>query len=130
MRYLLVILTLLIQAPAAAQEGPCTGPWQSKAQVARGIRCVWERFDAGPVRKALEVARCESGLDPHADGGASEGLYQHIKTYWPSRFAHYIMRHPRRSSWGLSASIWSGRSQAIVTALMTRRGGWGPWSCA
>jgi hypothetical protein len=128
---LALVLTLQAQ-PALAQDGPCTGRWNTHRQVRQGIECVWDRFDPGygGAAKAIDVASCESGLNPEADGGASEGLFQHMQQYWPTRFTHYIERHTLRSTWGLSPSIWSGRSQAVVTALMVRRGGWGPWTCA
>ena len=124
----------LIQAAEQekAPQGPCADfDWNGgTAEMRRAIRCVWRRFDAGSAAKAISVAECESGLDPHADGGSSEGLYQHMKQYWPGRFDRFITRNDLRSTWGLSPSIWSGRTQAIVTALMVRRSSWQPWSCA
>ena len=123
----------LLQAPAQATEGgPCQGRWHTQAQNARGIRCVWHRFDPGygGTPKALDVARCESGLNPRAYGNGNGGLFQHRLSLWPGRFHNFIERHPLRDSWGLSASVYSGRTNAIVTALMVRRSSWSAWSCA
>jgi hypothetical protein len=118
----------------ANRGGPCDEiRWKrGTEEVIRLIRCVWRRFEPGHggVRTALAVARCESGLNPEADGGSSEGLFQHQARYWPGRYDRLIASHDLRSSWGLSPSIWNGRTQAIVTALMVRRAGWSAWSCA
>jgi hypothetical protein len=84
----------------------------------------------GGVDKALDVARCESGLNPDAYGSGNAGLFQHKVRYWPGRYHHFIERNRLRRTWGLSESVYSGRTNAIVTALMVRRAGWGPWSCA
>ena len=119
----------------ANRGGPCDEiRWrQGQHEVRLLIECVWERFHPGygGAEKALEVARCESGLNPDNDGGSCEGLFQHQQRLWPGRFEVFITDHPLRDSWGLSPSIWNGRTQAIVTALMVRRSGWVPaWSCA
>lgn len=82
------------------------------------------------MEKALDVARCESGLNPDAYGNGNAGLFQHNLRYWSGRYERFIEGNKLRSTWGLSASAYSGRTNAIVTALMVRRGGWGPWSCA
>lgn len=134
----LILLFWACQPEAGAvqppqRSGPCRGYDPTRqGQVGALIRCSWERFDpghGGPA-KALSVARCESALDPWADGGSVAGLFQHQHRYWPGRYATLVRAFPLRRSWGLSPSIWSARTQAIVSAIMVRRGGWGPWTCA
>ena len=126
-----IALTLGIPITAHATEsGPCAGHWQTQHQVKQGIRCVFARWETeGGIRKALDVARCESGFRPDAVGGDNWGLFQHRASLWDSRFTRYIERNTRRSSWGLSPSAFSGRTNAIVTALYVRAHSWSAWSC-
>ncbi len=123
---------LQLREPIVA--GPCAAiPWElSKHQVVRLIRCVWRRFDPGEggVHKALDVARCESGLDPDATGGINQGLWQFNVRYWPGRYDLLIASHDRRSRWGLPDTPYDARTATIVAALTVRRGSWLPWSCA
>ena len=81
------------------------------------------------MSKALDVARCESGLNPDATGGPNQGLWQFNVNYWPQRYANLIADHDLRSTWGLRDSPYSARTSSIVAALTVRRGGWGIWAC-
>ena len=85
--------------------------------------------------KALAVADCESGLYPKAvsASGTYRGLFQHSINYWAGRVAWY------RSTWGAAhpklqikaaAPVLHPRPNALVSMLMVRIGGYGPWSCA
>ena len=135
MRWLvpMFLAAIMIPLPAKAAEGPCTGyEWKRPPEVARMIRCVWPRFHVrhGGPRKALSVGRCESGLRWDAYGNGNGGVFQHRLVYWPSRYRYYIERNRLRRSWGLPGSVYSARTNVIVTALMVRRGGWGSWACA
>ena len=118
-------------AQAQDKDGPCTGRWVTPKEVVAGIACVWDRFDPGygGVSKALDVARCESGLNPDATGGPNQGLWQFNVNYWPKRYANLIADHDLRSTWGLRDTPYSGRTSSIVAALTVRRGGWGIWAC-
>jgi hypothetical protein len=127
--------TTLLSPPANAhhKSGPCAIHWQRPyyehhdiRPVKRLIRCAVRHWPViGGVRKALDVARCESGYRPDADGGSSEGVYQHVNTYWPGRAERFL-----RDRWHIGHSIWNARAQVIVTVRMVRSGGWSPWSCA
>jgi hypothetical protein len=123
-----------MQQVQARPEGPCTGyGWQtSTQQTRRMIRCVWERFNVGRggPRTAIRVGSCESGLRWWAVNWPYVGLYQHTSLYWDGRFSRFIRQNPLRRTWHLSDSPFNGRTQAIVTGLMVRAGGWSPWSCA
>lgn len=123
-------------ATAHHRPGPCSIHWSLKPHAAhaedirdavrRLIRCAVRRWPVpGGARKALAVARCESGLWPWADGGESEGVFQHLRWYWPARYALYTK--PR---WELGDSVFNARANVIVSIRMAHRGGWGPWSCA
>lgn len=125
-------IVAFLPARAGASEGPCTGDWSSDRQVARGIRCVWDRFHPGHggTPAALRVARCESGLEPNAYYLGNGGLFQHKVRLWPERYRTLVLAFPSRRAWGLGSSVYDGRTNAIVTALFVRRyGGWGAWSC-
>jgi len=102
----------------------CDYDWQkSTYQLKRLIRCAARRWDvSGGGRKALSVARCESGFDPDAyNPGGYAGVYQQATRYWPTRARTYGFR---------DYSVYNGRANVIVSVRMAHRGGWGPWSCA
>jgi hypothetical protein len=101
----------------------CDYRWRDGArQVKKTIRCAARRWDVpGGPRKALSVARCESGFDPHAYGSGNAGVFQQALPYWPGRATQYGL--PGRSAY-------NGRANVIVSIRMAHAGGWGPWSCA
>jgi hypothetical protein len=129
-----VLIPTAAPAVHARPEGPCRGyEWQTSThQTRRMIRCVWNRFNVGhggpPM--AIRVGSCESGLRWWATRWPYVGLYQHSSLYWDGRFSRFVRQNPLRRTWHLSDSPFNGRTQAIVTGLMVRAGGWSPWSCA
>ena len=102
----------------------CHFDWRDGArQVKKLIRCAAARWDSpGGRRKALSVARCESGFNPRAfNSGGYAGVYQHAVRYWPGR----------ADRWGFpDRSVFNGRANIIVSIRMARAVGWSPWSCA
>ncbi len=120
-----VFPALLASAPAATsaerQTGPCSlsrGADETVRQLAkRHIRCAVDEF--GPVpggaRRAICIARRESGLIPTARSATSQylGLYQHAAAYWPDRYEAWT-----EPGWGLPTSALRGRTNAIVTIRM------------
>jgi hypothetical protein len=125
------VLLSAAATPASARRrvGPCDlrrGPTETLAAHERElIHCAtnhWSVF--GGYRKALCIAKRESGLDPKAVSadGKYLGLYQHAKRYWPDRYATYTKRR-----WELNESALVGRTNAIVTIRMVHDGGWRPW---
>jgi Transglycosylase SLT domain len=72
--------------------------------------------------QAVEVARCESGLNPGAvsPGGGNVGLFQinRVHTSWVNQLGYswYQMYQPYQNA-QIAAELWSQQ-------------GWGPWSCA
>ncbi|HXF73699.1 MAG TPA: hypothetical protein VNO79_13955 [Actinomycetota bacterium] len=134
------VALLAMAAPAGAhhREGPCDIHWRDggseeiRRDVRRLILCAWDRFRPGHggPRRALEVARCESGFWPWAVGGSNLGVFQHQARYWPRRFELLVERNPLRASWELSPSALDARTNVIVTALYVRRFGWSAWACA
>ena len=126
------LAVIMIPLPARAAEGPCTGfQWRRPPEVARMIHCVWPRFDVGHggPRKAVRVARCESGLRWDAYGNGNGGVFQHRLVYWPGRYDSFIGSNPLRRSWGLGESVYNARTNVIVSALYVRRLGWSAWTC-
>ena len=75
---------------------------------------------------ALDIARCESSLNPNAvnynyyENGNPSGLFQHISGYWPARAAKYGYA---------GASVFDATANANVTMAMWRDGGMGLWEC-
>lgn len=97
------------------------GTWQVKHL----IWCAARRWNSpGPPRQAIQVARCESNLNPRAyNSGGYAGLFQHATQYWPGR----------ADRWGQDdRSVFNGRANVIVSIRMAHAdGSWGAWSgCA
>ena len=127
----LVLAVVASASPASARRrvGPCDLRRQRTETLAAHerelIRCAtnhWSVF--GGYRKALCIAKRESGLDPKAVSadGKYLGLYQHAKRYWPGRYVAYA-----KPQWKLNDSALVGRTNAIVTIRMVQDVGWSPW---
>ncbi|HJU57525.1 MAG TPA: hypothetical protein VJ774_02190 [Actinomycetota bacterium] len=122
---LLVVAPASAATPSEAQEVPlwvCDYDWQEGSwHIKQLIRCAANRWDTpgGPV-KAIEVARCESGLRPtEYNPNGYAGLFQHATRYWPGRADAYGM--PDRS-------VFNGRANIIVSVRMARSlGSWSAW---
>jgi hypothetical protein len=125
---------LLGAAPALAHHasGPCDFHRQDgetvRAFSRRLIVCAVERFGPvrGGVRRAVCIAKRESGLDPNATSeptGQYRGLYQHDRDFWPWRYDTYT-----RQAWELSTRVLNGRTNAIVTLRMVVD--FGAWKAA
>lgn len=100
--------------------------WSNK-DVAQGIRCAASKWHVpGGTSKALSVARCESGLDEHNSYAGHDGVYQHDRRYWASRFRHLNPHH----GWKLVSSVWNARTNIVISMRMAHNTGWGAWSCA
>jgi hypothetical protein len=128
--FTLLALPLLFRgAPAVAHPRSqvsshvCNVPWQrGKHQVKRLIHCAAHRWRVpGGPRKAMSVARCESGFRPHAYSGGNGGVFQQRVVYWRGRARRYGFR-----GW----SVYNGRANVIVSIRMAHATGWGDWSCA
>jgi hypothetical protein len=139
---LLMIPGLLLGASAASahhRPGPCDFHRLDGETIQhvsrRRIVCAVERF--GPVsggsRRAICIAKRESGLDPTATSeptGEYRGLYQHDRDFWPANYEKYTV-----PAWELSPRALNGRTNAIVTVRMVhavgtwREAGWPPKDC-
>jgi hypothetical protein len=129
----LIGAAILTAAPAtvasAAGEVPhriCSYDWRDGTwQIKQLIRCAARRWSApGSPDQAVAVARCESGLRPHAyNSGGYAGLFQQATRYWPSRAHHY--GQPDRS-------VYNGRANIIVSVRMAASANsWSDWAgCA
>ncbi len=136
MTVLFLTLTMIpmmsIRAEAHHKRGPCPIHWQRPyyerhdvRPVATLIRCAVRIWPVpGGAAKALEVARCESGLRPDAYGNGNGGVFQHRLPYWAGRVELYI-----RDRWEMFRGVYNGRTNVIVSIRMAHAGGWGPWSC-
>lgn len=100
----------------------CKYEWKkSDRQVKRTIRCAVRRWHVrGGVRKAMRIARRESGFEPRAynPSGPYLGVYQHVRAYWP--------RRARQMGLG-GKSAFNGRANVLVSIKMIHKHGWGPW---
>ena len=120
---------------AADRRAPCSGPRfvtddvgpvLERRHAARLIRCVFWRVLGGQGDRAVDGARCESGLDDEAsNGGQYLGLFQHAAPYWPGR----ARALPDRVA-GPSPGAFHARANAWAAARLVRSSGWSPWGCA
>jgi hypothetical protein len=126
----LIGASLLALAPPTAateaQEVPfevCNYDWQQgRWHVKQLIRCAAKRWGSpGGPAKAIEVARCESGLRPRAyNPNGYAGLFQQATRYWPGRADAFGM--PDRS-------VFNGRANIIVSVRMARSmRSWSAWA--
>ena len=103
----------------------CDYEWQRGTwHIKQLIRCAARRWSVpGGAYKAIEVADCESHLDPGArtSSGSYAGLYQQSTHYWPSRSSQFGQG---------DRSVFNGRANVIVSIRMAHATGWGDWSCA
>ncbi len=109
-------------AAPRVKNSVCDYRWRDSArQVRKTIRCAARRWTVpGGPRKALSVARCESGFDPAAYGSGNAGVFQQALPYWPGRAKQY----------GLAGrSAYNGRANVIVSIRMAHAGGWDAWAC-
>jgi len=127
---LALALTTLLALPVRPADATTTVPksvcnidWRAGTQqVKKLITCAADRWKvAGGPKKALAVAKCESGFDPQAYASGNAGVYQQATKYWPKRAKTFGL--PDRS-------VYNGRANIIVSIRMAHRWGWGAWSCA
>jgi hypothetical protein len=125
-----LILGLVTMVPTRAKPGvgPCDLTRRSGESVThfmrRRITCSVDRFGptGGGAKRAICIAKRESGLDPSAESetGMYLGLFQQSAKMWPDRYKRWT-----RAAWQLSKKAKNGRSNAIVTIRMVHAaGGW------
>ena len=123
------LLALAPGPPASATEAQevssriCDYDWQEGHwHVKQLIRCAANQWDSpGGGTKAIEVARCESGLRPRAyNPNGYAGLFQQSTRYWPGR----------ADSFGVpDRSVFNGRANIIVSVRMAKSmGSWSAWA--
>ncbi|HET7236340.1 MAG TPA: hypothetical protein VFK59_07900 [Actinomycetota bacterium] len=128
----LASVSLLIPAQAAVAEETnevprhvCDFDWREGTwHIKQLIKCAARKWDSpGAPMKAIEVARCESHLNPEAYSSGNAGLFQHAVRYWPDRADRF--GQPDRSAF-------NGRANIIVSIRMARSmGSWSAWAgCA
>jgi hypothetical protein len=103
--------------------------WSSR-DVRQAIRCAVEHWNVpGGKRKALSVARCESGFDPHNTTSLSsaKGVYQFLDGTWAAVRRHY---QDLRRRWNMARSVFNARANVVLAIRYAHAGGWSPWSCA
>ncbi len=100
----------------------CPIPWRrGPNEVRRLIVCAANHWRVpGGATTAVAIAWRESRFSPQASNpSGAEGIYQHLRRYWPSRAAAFGF--PGRSAFDARVNI-------IVTMKMVRRlGNWSPW---
>jgi hypothetical protein len=129
----LMSATLAMAGPAtaasAAEEVPrriCDHDWrQGTWHIKQLIKCAARHWDSpGTPLKAIEVAHCESNLEPSAHNpNGYAGLFQQATQYWPDRADH----------WGQpDRSVFNGRANVIVSVRMAAStNSWSAWAgCA
>ena len=128
----LLVSALLIGVPMTSalahpkskiRSGFCHVDWRSGPHsVKHLIRCAQRRWHVpGGARKAISVGRCESGFNPKASSGSSDGVFQQNSRYWPGR----------AKKWGFEGwSAFNGRANVLVSIQMAHSEGWSAWACA
>ena len=130
MRALLIALLLslaLISPVGASQKHPRVDRCRHERTVSNTITCLARGFDApGSPRRALSVAKCESGLYVRATNGTHRGLFQQANKYWLTRYRHFAR------PLGLGQSAYNPLTNTIVSLRLARQAGtWSrDWSCA
>jgi hypothetical protein len=128
---LLAALLILPAAQAQPGVGPCDLTLRSGETMhhlmKRRITCAAVRFGPipGGAKRAICIAKRESGLDPSASSATGKylGLYQQAKKYWPNRYDTWT-----QTVWQLSDNAKNGRSNSVVTIRMVH--GAGSWKAA
>jgi hypothetical protein len=97
------------------------GTWHIKQL----IKCAARHWNSpGTPLKAIQVAHCESELEPKAyNPNGYAGLFQQATRYWPDRADH----------WGQpDRSVFNGRANVIVSIRMaSSMNSWSAWAgCA
>jgi len=102
--------------------------WTNREEFRTGWCVVHKWSIPGGFAKLDSVFTCESGSSSWNrwayNPNGHVGLGQHDEDSWPGRVRTY---EPRR--WELKPSWKNSRTQVVVTVLMVRHLGWGPWSC-
>lgn len=123
------------EVEAVERTAPCHGPRFAtdgvpprieRAHNRRVILCAFRRVAPGQGARAVDVARCESGLDDEAsNGGRYLGTFQHARRYWPGRARSL-------PNWvaGPSPGAFHALANAWAAARLVRSSGWSPWGCA
>lgn len=110
-------------------QGMDRGKWTDH-EVKATIRCATDHYQvAGGTRKALCVARHESGFEATANNTRSTalGVYQVLVDTWSGWHGHLRSRWWHRG-WELSHSRLNARANVIVSIRIAHAGGWGPWA--
>ena len=124
-----VTLGLAPVANAHHRAGPCDVhrlPGETVVHHSKElIRCATVKWPVpGGAGRAICIADRESGLIPTvaSPGGDFLGLYQHMASAWPGRYAAWTW-----PGWQLKEDALNGRTNTIVTIRMANGSGWGPW---
>lgn len=106
------------------------------------IRCAFTHVGIpAQIPTAQDVAWRESRYTPSAKNPAtwsacrpwssnpygSCGLFQHLARYWPGRVRTFGKAWWFPQHWP-QVPVLQARANALVTARMVKRGGWGPWA--
>lgn len=116
---------------------PSMEPESIRRRMVALIRCATDRWPVpGGIKKALDVAYCESGdnLWPWAHYMGSLGVFQQNGRYWQDRVNTYLKRDWFPGKWNrihrVPEGAYNARANVLVSIQMAHRSGWGPWSCA
>lgn len=104
------VLLPLVAAPVAEAGG-----YQARARAE--IRAA---FPGSLAPRAIRIATCESGLNPHAVGGSGRHRY----------YGLFQIAAPTLRSLGVSPrQAMNARTNARAAYRLYRRSGWRPWGC-
>ncbi len=119
----------VLSQPATGEPVPTTNPIQitvahTVADVGEAIDTWFPRHGVNPVHGRC-VGNKESGLaaEPRWNG-LYLGVFQHDIDYWPGRVIEYNRQNDLKTP---NADWKDPTTQALVSAWMVARDGWGPW---
>lgn len=124
------LLVALLSQPAAGHPRGQQGPPAPVGAVAHTVADVGEAIDTWFPRHGVNpkdgrcVAGKESGMRAEPTPGLYYGVFQHLRSEWARRVAEYNHRNTLKTP---NADWRDPTTQALVTAEMVARGGWGPW---
>lgn len=112
----LLLCALLVLVPVRAQADP-----HPKRCEDTQVRCWIKKYWGANDSEALNVARCESGYDPHARTGSHWGLFQLSREYHKDR--------AEKLGYDWDRDIEDPGKNTRVAFSLYKDEGWTPWVC-
>jgi len=110
----IVLVVVLLTSIWLLTEPDSAIPYESTATQQRRVYAIRKTFGPKYAAAAIRVARCESGINPHAVNGQYRGAFQ--------------MGKHERKTYGHGSGVWQQARAARRYFNATGRD-WSPWDC-